>query len=44
MKIIEIDLYDYYHLPKEKGYQGILTCYLISKNNEISTSRKFPAM
>lgn len=44
MKIIEIDLYDYYHLPKEKGYQGILTCYLISKNNEISTSRKVPAM
>lgn len=44
MKIKQIDLYDYYHLPKEKSYEGILTCYLLSKNNEISSSRKFPAM
>lgn len=44
MKIFEIDLYDYYQIPKEKCYKGILTCYLLSKNEEISLTRKFPAM
>lgn len=44
MKIIDVDLYDYYQLPKKENYQGILTCYLISKNSEISLTRKFPAM
>lgn len=44
MKIIEIDLYKEFNLPRPEGARGYLTAYIPAVNYEIATDRRSPAM
>ena len=44
MKIFTVDLYKYFDITREENAVGYLTCYVNENTNEISYSRKHPAM
>lgn len=44
MELINVDLYEYFHLPRGENKGGMLTGILHSNSPEINAERKYPAM
>ena len=44
MKLINVDLYDYFNVKKPEGGVGVLTAYIMDNSGEVNANRKHPAM